>query len=239
MRNWSQYWPLHFTDHLWHNSPSCQAHKICKSRAKICKPKFLSHIINGHLPETRVAIDMECNMRVGECVEWMQSLIVILKVQGFVEVVVRLTWALEKLCHSWQIRVDIADITIIEPQVRNTNHSGQFEMVKLVHTVEITTSSHFVALIVSHLGRVFDFCYMGMLHDISRELDNSTIGLNIRHNTLHHLKFQDVPIVNWPVPLAYASICINYCRLVCMKPIATRIVMRKSLGIAPATTPTM
>ena len=76
------------------------------------------------------------------------------------------------------------------------SHSGQFEAAKLVRMVKITTNLHFVALIVSCLGRVFDFHYMGMLCDISRELDNSTIGSNIRHNTLHHLEFQDVPIVN-------------------------------------------
>lgn len=97
------------------------------------------------------------------------------------------------------------------------NCSGQFEAAKLVCMVEIMTNLCFVVQIVSCMGRVFDFCYMGMLHDISRELDNGTIGSHIRHNTLHHLKFQDVPITNWPVPLAYRNICIDYCRLVCMK----------------------
>ena len=98
-----------------------------------------------------------------------------------------------------------------------TNCSGQFKVVKLICMVEITTNLHFVVLIVSHLGRVFDFCYMGMLHDSSIELDNGTIGSNIRHNSLHHPKFWDVPITNWPVPLASANICIDFHRLVCMK----------------------
>ena len=63
-------------------------HKICKSRAKIWEPKFLNQIIDGHLPKSWVVIDMEHNVRVGECAEWMQSSIIVLKVQGFIEVVV-------------------------------------------------------------------------------------------------------------------------------------------------------
>ena len=97
------------------------------------------------------------------------------------------------------------------------NCCGQFKVPKFVGVVKVTTNLHFIALVVPSPSWILDLCDMSVLSNISRVLDDCTVGLNVRDHTLHHLELWDVPVVNGLVSLSYMGICINYGRLVCME----------------------
>ena len=67
----------------------------------------------------------------------------------------------------------------------------------------------FIMLVVARTSGILDFGDVSMFSCICGILDGNAIGLNVGNNALHKLKFRNIPIVDWSIPLSHLSLHIH------------------------------